>query len=203
MTHNNAERKNHATSFMKIAQEILQHPGELYDIYEIHEGDSDEEALAKICLFESDIGFISATVSQAHGLAHSSIKTYFQLFDLGNPFKGLLPQGVCASHTWDIVALLGAYEDRMSEEYRKVIQRWRELILAYVTDGSPPCDDFRTTPLKGLLIDHSGLGVVPERDMPGAPRRLRLWQLAWAEKGDDGLDFLWEGLCRRWLDQGE
>lgn len=203
ITHNNHERKDHASGFMQIAQEILQYPGELYDIYGIHEADSDEEALAKICLFESDIGFISATISQATGLAHSKTKTYFQLFDLGNPFKGLLPQGEYASHTWDIVALLGAYEDRQTAQYWEIIQKWRKLILEFVTDGSAPCDDFRTTPLRGLLVDKNGVKVVPEQRMPGAARRLRLWQLAWAEKGDDGLDFLWEGLCRRWLDQGE
>lgn len=135
------------------------------------------------------------------GMAGSSTSTYFQLFDLGNPFPGLLPQDQYASHTYDIVALLGAYEDRHDDQAREVIRNWREIILNYIADGTAPCTEY-STKRGGLLIDKEGVRSTTQQDMPGAARRDKLWDLAWAEKKEEGLDFLWEGVCRRWLDQG-
>lgn len=201
MTYQNPERKDHASSFVRLAKEVLLHPQRLLKLYDIHEHDQDDEALEKICLFESDIGFVSATRSQALGMAESTTSMYFQLFDLGNPFPGILPQGRYASHTYDVVALFGAYEDRHDQTSRKSIQSWRDLILKFIHDGTAPCPDFSEV-RGGLLIDRAGVTAVPEHELPGAARRQKLWDLAWAEKGDAGLDIMWEGLCRRWLDQG-
>lgn len=202
MTHNSPKRKDHAAGFIKLARQLLRESDELLDIYSIRDSDEDGEALRKICLFESDIGFVSATISQAKGMAKTNTKTYLQIIDLGNPFEGLLPREEYASHTWDIVALLGAYEDRLSEQYVNIIRDWRRKVLQYVIDGTAICDDFRSANI-GLLVDKKGVSAVAEDELPGSERRARLWRLANAEKGANGLDFLWEGLCRRWLDQGE
>ena len=201
ITHNNPQRKDHAASFIHLIRQLLQAPDELLDIYGIRDDDSDEDALRKICLFESDIGFVAAAVSQSNGMKKTSTKTHLQIFDLGNPFEGLLPKEACASHTWDIVALLGAYEDRLSEGYVNVIRDWREKVLDYVTNGAAICDDFRKTNVS-LLVDKDGVRAVAMDKLPGAGRRARLGRLADAERAEGGLDFLWEGVCRRWLDQG-
>ncbi|KAJ9660079.1 hypothetical protein H2198_002776 [Neophaeococcomyces mojaviensis] len=201
MTRNNPERKDHAASFIKLTRDLLKNPNELLDIYGINDHDEEDEALRKICLFESDIGFVSATISQAMGMKQTATtKAYLQIFDLGNPFKGPLPQEQYASHTWDIVALLGAYEDRLSEQYVEVIRDWRSKVLDYVTDGTAVCDDFKQEAQNGLLVNKDGVRAVAADEMPGAERRARLWSLAEAEKGEEGLDFLWEGVCRKWLD---
>ncbi|KAK5943654.1 hypothetical protein PMZ80_004662 [Knufia obscura] len=202
MTQQSPERKDHAAGFVKVARTVLSKPDELLDIYGIREDDGDGEALRKICLFESDIGFVSATISQAMGMEKTNTETCLQIFDLGNPFEGMLTQEEYASHTWDIVALLGAYEDRLSEQYAKVIRDWRTRAIDYVTDGKAICDDFRGTQT-GLLVDKEGVKTRDMNGLPGAERRARLWRFAEAEKGEEGLDFLWEGVCRRWLDQGE
>jgi len=202
MTHNNPSRKDHAVGFIRLARELLQNPDELLDIYSIRDDDGDDEALRKICLFESDIGFVSATISQAMGMKKTRTKTYLQLVDLGNPFEGLLPKEEYTTHTWDIAALLGAYEDRLSEQYLKIIQEWRRRVVDYVAGGTAICDDFRSTE-NGFLVDKERARTVAMDELPGAERRARLWRLADAEKGENGLDFLWEDVCRRWLDQGE
>lgn len=202
ITHNSPGRKDHAASFIKLAQQLLQDPDELLNIYSIHDSDGDDEALEKICLFESDIGFVSATISQAMGMAKTNTKTFLQIFDLGNPFQGLLTEEEYASHTWDIVALLGCYDERLSAQYVKVVRDWRNKVLEYVNDGTAICEDFRKA-RKALLVEKEGVSATTMDNLPGAERRARLWRLADAEKPEGGLDFLWEGLCRRWLDEGD
>jgi carboxylesterase type B len=200
ITHNSPKRKNHAQSFVALAQKLLKDPDQLLDLYSIRETDQDDEALRKICLFESDIGFVSAAVAQAEGCSKKT-KTYLQIFDLGNPFEGLLEQHEFATHTWDIVALLGAYEDRLSARYVKVIRAWREKTIKFIVDDDAPVDGFDRG-RHALLVDIDGVREAKEHELPGAERRSRLWQLAESEKGAEGPDFLWEGVCRRWLDVG-
>ena len=202
ITYNDEKRKDHAAGFIKLARQLLKDPDELLDLYTIRDSDGDDDALTKICLFESDIGFVSATVSQAIGMKKTDTKTYLQIFDMGNPFEGLLPRNEYASHTWDIVALLGAHEDRLSEQYVKVIRDWRRRVIDYVNDGTAVFDEFRSTQ-NALVVEKEAVRTVGLSGLPGAERRSRLWRLAEAEKGEQGLDFLWEGVCRRWLDQGE
>ncbi|KAK4986254.1 hypothetical protein LTR66_007762 [Elasticomyces elasticus] len=199
MTSKNEQRKGHAKSFLRIAEELLHNPQSLLDIYDMSAGDDDPTALLKICQFESDIGFLSAALSQATGSTRT--KTYLQLFELGNPFEGLLPQNKFATHTWDIVALLGAFEARLPGHLNTVVREWRKKIIEYITSGTEPCAEWRVAGA-ALLVDNNGVKSVAKKEFMGGGSRLdRLWALAEAEKGEEGSDFLWEGLCRRWLDR--
>ena len=189
MTLNNAERKHHAAAIRKIAFDVLgDGPGkELLEIYGIQEEgvESEEVALRKICLFESDIGFFAGALSVAVGATKGSgvasdgrakseaeggekgdreeagkaasrpkTETFLQIFDIGNPFDGPLEKGKYASHTWDIVALLGAYDDKLKtiEEASRTsnpgykpyttILAWRERMIRYMTSGEAPWSEF-------------------------------------------------------------
>jgi len=167
MTRNNPERKRHAAAIKSIAVDVLGEDaaGELLDIYDIKpEGaESEDVALRKICLFESDIGFFAAALSVAIGAAkeadagdatkasssssRTETTTFLQIFSFGNPFPGPLEQGKFASHTWDIVALLGAFDDEVKtiEEESHLsnpgykpyttILAWRERLIRYMTAG--------------------------------------------------------------------
>ena len=197
MTTNDKSRHDHAASFMQLARKLLQNPNELFSIYDIHAEDDDPTTLRKICQFESDIGFISAALAQA-AAAPTNTRTLLQIFDLGNPFEGMLTPGDFATHTWDIVALLGAYEDRLSHRYVEIIRDWRKSLLNFIVSRKLPSEDYAT------IFDKAGIRSVSE---PGFlqtyPRLDRLRRLGEAERGEEGLDFLWEGVCRRWLDKGE
>lgn len=142
ITKKNPKRRNHAKSFIAIAREVMKKPDELFALYDIGPGDSDEDTLKKICRFESDIGFIIAADAVAKGARKT--RTYLQLFDLPNPFEGYLERGRYTTHCWDIVALLGAYEDRLSSQYVKVIGEWRRQIIAYCVSGEEPWRDCGT-----------------------------------------------------------
>lgn len=105
----NPSKKNHASTFSKVAHE---HPSSqnnnaenLLELYKITPTTSDADALERICQFESDIGFFMPSLSQAQ--ASQASKTYLQLWDLKNPFMGLLGQHRKATHTWDICRSLG------------------------------------------------------------------------------------------------
>ncbi|KAH0371304.1 alpha/beta-hydrolase, partial [Aureobasidium melanogenum] len=195
-------RKNHAKSFIKIAREVLKKPQKLLEIYEITETTPDEEALERICQFESDIGFFSAALAVARGTA-DTITTYFQLFDLGNPFPGPLEQKKFASHTWDIVALLGAYEDRLPEDYVKKIREWRARYIRYIVDGEAPWSNFEKGGKEAMFVVPNH-GPAEERMLESVleGRLQKLLDLA-EEESSDGADTLWEGVCRRWLMKGE
>jgi len=41
-----------------------------------------------------------------------------------------------------VVALLGAYDGRLSERYREVVGEWRGMVIAYCVDGGEPWGDF-------------------------------------------------------------
>ncbi|CAD0090119.1 unnamed protein product [Aureobasidium vineae] len=195
-------RKDHAKSFIKIAKEVLNDPEKLLQIYDIREVTPDEEALEKICQFESDIGFFSAALAVARGTADKTT-TFLQLFDLGNPFPGPLEQNKFASHTWDIVALLGAYEDRLSEDYVKKIREWRARYIRYIVDGEAPWPQFRKGGKEAMFVVPTH-GPAEERELATVlqGRLGKLMDLA-KEGGIDGADTLWEGVCRRWLMKGE
>ncbi|KAK6004328.1 hypothetical protein QM012_008190 [Aureobasidium pullulans] len=195
-------RKEHAKSFIKIAREVLTQPEKLLQIYDIQETTSDEQALEKICQFESDIGFFSASLAVARGTADNTT-TYFQLFDLGNPFPGPLEQDKFASHTWDIVALLGAYEDRLPEEYVKKIREWRAKYIRYIVDGEAPWSKFEKGGKEAtFVVPNHGPAEKTSLDTVLEGRLRKLLDLA-EEEGPDGADTLWEGVCRRWLMKGK
>jgi hypothetical protein len=142
MTSKNERRKEHAKAFQHIVEDVLgaENGRTLCEIYGVEENSKDADALQRICLCESDMGFFAAALSIAEG----SPDTYFQIFDLPNPFPGpIRDQGAFATHTFDIATLLGGvHEDRLPEEYKSVIARWRDTILDFVIDGTPPCERY-------------------------------------------------------------
>lgn len=191
-------RQNHAKTFIDIVQSSdFSHPEDLLDLYSITPSDSDATALRKICQFESDIGFFVASVAQAKGFPG---KSYLLLFDLGNPFEGSLPPRECATHTWDIVALLGSCDDRLDGDYKQVIEAFREKILSYVVNGEEPWPAWTPADGKAMVVGKEGLRVVrKDKYMGGDARRGKLLALAEQEAGPHGADLLWHGVCRRFL----
>ena len=193
MTTNDKTKYDHAASFMQLARELLRNPDDLFSIYSLQEEDDDPTALRKICQFESDVGFISAALAQAD--ASTKTPTLLQIFDLGNPLEGMLTPGEFASHRWDITAFLGAHEDRLSDRYVKIIQDWRKRLLDFIVSGNLPSADY------GMVVDKAGVTLMSESSfLQDYPRLGRLRRLGEAERGEGGVDFLWEGFCRRWLD---
>jgi carboxylesterase type B len=200
-------RKDHAKSFKHIAKDVLgeEHGATLCEIYGIKDDGQDADALQRICLFESDIGFFAAALSIAEG--NLVEKTYFQIFDLPNPFPGpLSEQGAFATHTFDIATLLGGlHEDRLPEHYKPVISKWRDTILDFVIKGTPPCETYIGKDRRALLVGDRGVEEVGseawlEND---ERRRARLFELAEQSAGDAGWDVLWVDVCRRFLMRGE
>ena len=228
---NDSSRKNHAKAFSSIAFDVLSRDDaqELLDIYGMASGDyesadaekgrdadSDAVALEKICQFESDIGFFAASLSLAEGANSGSSagawrgQTFLCIFELGVPFQGPLselpdrPQGH-AVHTWDIVALLGAYESRpeLSDRAREIVREWRQRVLEYVVSGKTPWLAWTNDEGLALVVGSQGCTVQRFEEYAGhGTRRGRL--LALAERlGEDGRDVLWEQVCRRFLMKGE
>lgn len=203
-------RKDHAKAFMHISQDVLgeENGRRLSKLYDVHESTPDSEALQRICLFESDIGFFAAALSVAeNGLVPD---TYFHIFDLPNPFPGPIREhGAFATHTFDIVTLFGGvHEDQLPANYGPVISRWREQILDFVVRGAPPCNRYlggKDTDRCALLVDESGSREVESRDYldDDGHRRSRLFKLAQDVAGDAGWDVLWVGVCRRFLMRGK
>lgn len=196
------KRKDHAKSFIAIAKDVLSELEKLLEIYGINENTGDEEALEKICQFESDIGFFAAALAMVRGTADETT-TYFQLFDLGNPFEGPLEQRRFASHTWDIVALFGAYEERLPEDYVVKIREWRERYIRYVVGGEAPWGRFEKGGREKMFVVSTHRPAEEMSLARGVEGRVKaLLDLA-GEEGDGGADMLWEGVCRRWLMKGE
>jgi carboxylesterase type B len=209
MMRNDESRKNHAEVFRRIAVDVLSagHGAELMKIYGIEDILDDADALQRICLFESDVGFFAAALS----IAESDLieETYFHVFDLPNPFPGpIRERGALATHTFDIATLLGGvHEDRLPSHYGPVVAKWRDSILEFVTKGMPPCAKFIGVDgeRRGVMVDGGGVGEVGseawlEND---EGRRRRLFDLARHIDADAGLDVLWVDVCRRFLMRGE
>lgn len=201
------EPKHYAQTFTNIvnATPTLSSSGKqsLLALYALSPSDSDEAALRKICQFESDIGFFAASYAQAKSFPG---KSYLLLFDLGNPFEGLLPARECATHTWDIVALLGSYEQRpeLDDTYKAVIREFREKVLQYVMTGEEPWPAWTEGEGKALVVGKQGLRVIGKEEyVGGETKRGKLLALAEEEAEEDGADLLWDGVCRRFLMGGE
>ena len=194
-------RKFPARSFINIVNASnLTDPQALLDLYEILPSDDDPSALRKICQFESDIGFFAASLAQAKGSSSNGTKCHLLIFDLRNPFVGLLPARECATHTWDIVALLGACEGRLSGSYKAVIREFRGKILRFVATGEEPWPAWTAEEGLAMVVDGEGCAVVGKECYMGEDtRRGKLLALAEAEGGEDGADLLWDGVCRRFL----
>lgn len=159
-------------------------------------------------------------------------KSYLQIFELGNPFEGPLVTNQFATHTWDIVALLGAYEDRLSEEYKRVVRDWRDVMIRFVVEGGegaglvpwsgadacPACGPGsrsrshsvgwvgkeRSGVKKALLVDQTGVRTISEAEYLGEDtRRGKLMKLAKEVDEVNGADVLWNDVCRRFLMVGK
>jgi hypothetical protein len=199
----NPSLTKHAENFISIVHNTpsLSPKGQqtLLSLYSLTSSDSDAAALRKICQFESDIGFFAASYAQARAFAG---KSYLLLFDLGNPFAGFLPAGECATHTWDIVALLGSCENRpeLDATYRAVIAEFREKVLRYVYSGEEPWPAWTEKEGKALVVGKEGLRVMRKEEyVDKSTRRGKLLALGEEEAGEDGADLLWDGVCRRFL----
>lgn len=138
---NDRKRTDHAQVFKRIAHDVVtsDQADELMRIYNIIEDDEDVPALRKICLFESDIGFLAPALSLAEG-KHARNSTSLQIFDLGNPFEGPLPRGKYATHTLEIVLLLGGFEDKLSADYKRIVAPWRDRVLDFIVSGKALCE---------------------------------------------------------------
>ncbi|KAK5074960.1 hypothetical protein LTR64_001165 [Lithohypha guttulata] len=197
-------KKDNAKSFIDNANENMSKAGaqELSSIYGIEENDSDPAALKKGCQFESDIGFFAASLAEVQG--SPAEKRFLQLFDLKNPFKagGALPEKEAASHTWDIVALLGKYDDLLDEKTLKIVKEWRGRILNFVCEEDDPWIEWDEETGNALRIGDEDLKMQQKSEYmdEDGQRRKRLLELAEREKGEQGWDHLWEGVCRKWLD---
>ena len=211
MISRDSERQSHARSFIKVAKEVLgpEYAKQLCNIYFLTATTNDKTALKQICLFESDIGFFTAAYTMAQG-THSRTRTYLQLFNLGNPFKGPItedhPNESFPTHTFDIVTLLGGNdEDRLPKTHKNAIAEWRESILDFVVDGKEPCTEFSEDGQHALVVEEGGVRDVDEENYLGkdSSRRRRLLGLADAIGGDGGRDKLWVDVCRRWLMKGK
>lgn len=207
-----SSRSHHAAAFIRIAHDVLAPPlaTQLCSIYNIARDTPDPAALHAVCLFESDVGFFAAALATVE--ANLIPDSYFFVFDLPDPFDGPLAQhGRSATHTFDVVTLLGGvHEDRLPEGYKSVIGAWRDVVLDFVVSGTAPCatyigDKEGRGERRGLVVGVDGVREVGEGewlDVDGGRRR-KLFELAQRVKGDEGCDVLWMEVGRRFLMKGE
>lgn len=217
-------RNEHAKAFRHIVDDVIRHKmkndqaaNDLLELYELADPHLDDPtALQRICQFESDVGFFLPALSECIGASSAATRSYLQLFELGNPFEGPLEKEKYATHTWDIVALLGAYEDKLSSSYQQVIRQWRAKIIAFVTRGAdaaglqewtPAKDSSGNNREKALVIaskEDGGVHYVDGLAYIGPDtRRGRLLRIAKDIHEVDGADVLWNDVCRRFLMQGK
>jgi carboxylesterase type B len=215
-------RKGHAKAFVGIVHDVLRdkfsnHTAAqaLLDLYGITEQTDDPTALLNICQFESDVGFFAPALAECLGAASSSTRSYLQLFELGNPFDGPLEKEKYATHTWDIVALLGAFEDKLSPAYQRIVTTWRKKVIAFIVGGGDAAglqewrasQDGNRNGEKALVVaseEDGGVHYVDgEAYLGEETRRGRLLCIAREIHPVDGADVLWNDVCRRFLMKGE
>jgi carboxylesterase type B len=200
-----SSKKDNAKTFIDHVHQFMTKQGgeELLALYGIKAGDEDLHVLERICQFESDIGFFYG--SQAQVIGSPAKQRYFQLFDLKNPFDegGSLPKDKYATHTWDIVSLLGRYDDELKKMgTMKPVEEWRDRVIKFICTDSVPWDEWEEKKGYALRVDRDGVSVEAEEGYLGEDegRRRKLLAIAEREMRVDGKDFLWEGVCRTWLD---
>ncbi|KAL8669631.1 MAG: hypothetical protein Q9168_005786 [Polycauliona sp. 1 TL-2023] len=196
------DRTQLAKVFAAICRARLQNPQQLLEIYCISTDDTDEVALQKICQVVTDLGFYGAALSSLLGSAASTrTKSYHVLFDIGNPFTRLLEKGCFATHTWDVVSLLGAYDELLPEDCRSGVHQWRKAILAYCYSGELPCDIWRPDSQSLLVFRKDGFECL-NHEQASLSKRTRLLRFAEQEGGESGYDLLWEDVIRFFLKTG-
>ena len=209
------KRKGHAKLFAKIARSKLKHADDLLALYEIDADqsnpseDDDAIALQRICQFETDIGFFAPALASVRGNAG---KSRMLMFDLPNPFgdAGPLPGMKYATHAWDVVSLLGAYDDRLSGDYQEAIRAFRRYLIDHLVDSDnaskwPLWTEEDGYALRVSLSKDGGVRIVTKDEYMGEGTRMgKLLALASREassKGGvfQGCDTLWQGVCRPFL----
>ncbi|KAF2032532.1 alpha/beta-hydrolase [Setomelanomma holmii] len=210
MMSRDANRTGHAKAFVDIATDVLGKNlgSELCELYDIENGQDDADALQRICLFESDIGFFFAALATGQATVNvKDTRTYFQIFDLPNPFDGpLRQQGEFATHTFDITTTLGGVQDHfLPKGYGPVIASWRDKMLDFVVDGTAPCKPWDELEGRGLVIDKDGVREVEKEAYihSDGERRRQLMELADRLDREEGWDVLWVDICRRFLMKGK
>lgn len=184
------ERTQLGKIFAVICRARLKNPQHLLDLYQMAEDDDDDVALEKICQVATDIGFYGAAVSGLSGATEKpTTKSYHVIFDIGNPFPGLLQQGCFATHTWDIVSLLGAYDELMSDEFRYSIAEWRRTILEYCYTGELSCGTWYRASQSALLVQKNGIKCLDHTTLTES-RAQKLLLLTEEEGGEHGFDIL-------------
>ncbi|KAL8905637.1 MAG: hypothetical protein Q9207_002510 [Kuettlingeria erythrocarpa] len=196
------ERTQLARVFVAICHARLKNPQDLLDIYKILEDDEDDVALEKICRVVTDMGYYGAVISGLLGAAaRPQTNNYHVLFDIGNPFSTLLEKGRFATHTWDVVSLLGAYDDQLPQEFRRGILEWRQAILGYCSTGKLSGGSWQPTTRSTLAFRKDGMERLRQKQLVDSTPE-RALQLAEREGGEHGLDVLWEDVIRFFLKTG-
>ena len=195
------ERTQLGKIFAAICRKRMRNPQKLLDLYQISAGDDDDVALEKICHLVTDVGFYGAAVNGLRGAESSKTQSHLVLFDIGNPFLGLLDQGRFATHTWDIISLLGAYDNMVPEDVRIGISEWRRSVLNYCNTGTLTCGAWRSDKHSALRIHKGGIERLDHIAMTNCKAQ-KLLQLAKEEGEEHGLDMLWENVIRFFLKTG-
>ena len=191
-------RKHRARIFTAICKAKLKHAQSLLDLYHISSDEPDDVALEKICQVVTDIGFYAAAVSSLSDHTEHGTKSCLLLFDIPNPFPGSLPQGRFATHTWDIVSLLGAYDDQVPASHHNAIKQWRATIIDYCYAGKTKCEPWRRGKSSAIVASMDGVDVW-NGDRLSETRAERILDLARKEGGEHGFDLLWENVIRFYL----
>jgi hypothetical protein len=105
------------------------------------------------------------------------------------------------THTWDIVSLLGAYDEMLPDDFRYSISEWRRSILNYCWRGEPSCGAWHKASSSALLIQKDGMKCLDHTTLTES-RAQKLLHLTEQEVGEHGFDFLWENVIRFFLKTG-
>lgn len=196
------ERTQLGKIFAAICRARLKNSQHLLDLYQMAADDDDDVALEKICQVVTDIGYYGAAVSGLLGAAENpTTKSYHLIFDIGNPFPGLLKQGCFATHTWDVISLLGAYDEVVPDDFRNSISEWRRSILSYCCTGEIPCGIWHKASQSALLVRRNVVVCLDHTSLTDG-RAQKLLCLAEQEGGEHGFDSLWENVVRFFLKTG-
>ena len=224
-----SRRHDHTRAFREWTIGALQRydmersPGSIADdifaLYGIHADTDDDTSLRAINQLETDLSFILPTIYEAMAAARDTsakskvdiqqipsadpaTKTYLQLWQLPNPFDGLLEAGRWANHTYDIVSFFGAFEDRLDVAQQLIVREWRAKLLDFISLGGDAMGWASWTESDGhaTIIDLDGIRTV-NKDRYLGPRT-RLGQLVAIGERIDlfyGLDHLFEIIVRPYL----
>ena len=205
-TRSQAHGRNFRTlAFRSLPSTIV---NQLLELYSIGEATDDDATLRAINQLETDLSFILPTIFEAMAAEASKTKTYLQFWRLVNPFPGSfhsdsLEPGRYANHTYDIVALFGAFEDRLDEAQRCVVQKWRTRIIEFIHFGgqSSSCwQEWTEEEGTATVVDLRGTRTVAKGEYLGPKTRLgKLLKLGEQLHPVEGLDRIFSEVVRPYL----